>query len=187
MEYGKSWLIKTLESDSRIKYMFFWGHAPSKDGSISATCLSQWWIGHPFVEDGIHYPTTEHYMMAGKAKLFDDEEILEKIIEAESPAEAKKLGRMVRNFHPPVWESNRCTIVIQGNFLKFSQHQELGDFLRNTKNRVIVEASPRDCIWGIGMSKNNENAENPVNWRGQNLLGFCLMEVRDRLFDQQIL
>lgn len=183
MTYSRSWLIESLEKDFKMKYLFFWGHTPLREASISSTCLSQWWMGHPFIEGGIHYPTTEHYMMAGKAKLFDDEEMLKRIIEAESPAEAKKLGRMVRNFNPADWENNRCRIVVQGNFLKFSQHKELGDFLRNTKKRVIVEASPRDCIWGIGMGKNNENVQNPLKWRGQNLLGFCLMEVRDMLLD----
>ncbi|MFS4448017.1 NADAR family protein [Maribacter sp. 2307UL18-2] len=182
MKYSTSWLIQNLEKNLKIKYLFFWGHTPSKDVTISSTCLSQWWTGHPFEENGIIFQTTEHYMMAGKAKLFNDNEMLQKIIESKHPAEAKKLGRMVRDFDATEWENNRCQIVVQGNFLKFSQNAELKDFLLKTKERVIVEASPRDRIWGIGMSKNNENASEPKNWRGQNLLGFCLMEVRDRLF-----
>ncbi|MEM1136252.1 MAG: NADAR family protein [Bacteroidota bacterium] len=181
MKYDKNWLINELNKSERIKFLFFWGHHPSKDGSITATVFSQWWAGHPFVEDSIHYKTAEHYMMARKARLFNDEEMLTEIVASNTPSEAKKLGRMVKNFDQLVWEKHRCEIVIQGNYLKFSQHPELEELLMNTKNRIIVEASPRDRIWGIGIGKNNENAENPAKWRGSNLLGFCLMEVRDML------
>ncbi|WP_394749976.1 NADAR family protein [Spongiimicrobium salis] len=184
MKYSRAWLVQNLEKNLKFKYLFFWGHTPSKDGTISSTCLSQWWAGHPFEENGIIYQSTEHYMMAGKAKLFNDHEMLQKIMESKHPAEAKKYGRMVRNFDAIEWENHRCRIVIHGNFLKFSQHAELKDFLFKTKERIIVEASPRDRIWGIGMSKNHESASEPKNWRGQNLLGFCLMEVRDRFLNQ---
>ena len=181
MKYNTNWLLQELQSGDRIKYLFFWGHQPSKDGSIVASCFSQWWDGHPFQEDGLSYRTAEHYMMAGKAKLFGDDEMLAEILKCHSPAEAKKLGRKVRNFDQDTWGKHNTDIVTQGNLLKFSQHPDLKKFILNTGDRVIVEASPRDRIWGIGMGKNNENAENPAKWRGRNLLGFCLMEVRDKL------
>lgn len=181
MKYNRDWLIEEIGKGNAFKYLLFWGHSPTKDGSINRACFSQWWEGNPFTEDGITYQTAEHYMMAGKASLFDDEEVLSQIIESKSPGEAKKLGRMVRDFDQEIWEARRCEIVVQGNYLKFSQHDSLLEFLLNTQNRVIVEASPRDRIWGIGMGGNDPNAEIPMNWRGQNLLGFCLMEVRDKL------
>ena len=131
--------------------------------------------------DGIEYKTAEHWMMAGKARLFKDHAILEEIIACNQPMEAKKLGRKVKNFDPSVWNDHKYEIVKQGNYHKFSQDKELQEFLLNTKNRVIVEASPRDRIWGIGMGQANEKAQNPNLWRGQNLLGFALMEVRDML------
>ncbi|MFK7925044.1 MAG: NADAR family protein [Bacteroidia bacterium] len=181
MKYNRSWLESELAQDKRIKYLFFWGHRAANDGAVSASCFSQWWEDHTFDEGGISYRTTEHYMMAGKARLFDDEQSLRKIIDARSPAEAKKLGREVKNFEQSVWQANRCEIVIKGNYLKFSQDAVLKNFLLNTHQRVLVEASPVDNIWGIGLAKDDIKAQNPYAWKGDNLLGFCLMEVRDRL------
>lgn len=180
MKYNLTWIKQKAESDEPIKYLFFWGHRPSKDGSITASCLSQWWECK-FVVDDILYKSAEHWMMAEKARLFQDKENLEKIINCQSPAEAKKLGRQVRNFNAERWNEHRYAIVKKGNHFKFEQNSELKTFLLKTKNRVLVEASPRDRIWGIGMSKNNEKANYPSQWRGQNLLGFALMEVREEL------
>lgn len=180
MKYNLNWIKQKAESDEHIKYLFFWGHQPSKDGTTTASCLSQWWLSD-FVVDDILYKSAEHWMMAEKARLFEDEEILEKIINCNSPAEAKKLGRKVRNFEVEKWNEHRYEIVKKGNHFKFEQNSDLKTFLLNTKNRVLVEASPRDRIWGIGMSKNNEKANYPNQWRGQNLLGFALMEVREEL------
>ena len=173
-------LEKLMAQNSENKYVFFWGHQPSKDGTITKTCFSQWWIS-PFVVEGITYKTAEHWMMAKKAELFNDQEILEKIIQANSPAQAKKLGREVRNYVDSLWLENRYEIVKQGNFHKFSQNPDLKEFLINTKERILVEASPVDSIWGIGMATDHKDINNPEKWRGLNLLGFALMEVRDEL------
>lgn len=162
------------------KFLFFWGHQPNKDGSISKTCFSQWWLSS-FEVDKVIYKTAEHWMMAKKAELFNDNEILTKIIKANSPAEAKKLGREVKNYNDTVWLANRYGIVKQGNYHKFSQNADLKKFLINTKNRILVEASPVDPIWGIGMAGDHKDVLNPEKWRGLNLLGFALMEVRDEL------
>jgi ribA/ribD-fused uncharacterized protein len=170
--------IKNIAPES--KFLFFWGHQPSKDGIITKTCFSQWWVS-PFVVDGITYKTAEHWMMAKKAELFNDNEILEKIIQANSPAEAKKLGREVRNYNDVLWLSSRYEIVKQGNLYKFHQNIDLKEFLLNTKERVLVEASPVDAIWGIGMAGDHKDIHNPEKWIGLNLLGFALMEVRDEL------
>jgi ribA/ribD-fused uncharacterized protein len=162
------------------KFLFFWGHQPNKDGSISKTCLSQWWLSS-FKVDKVIYKTAEHWMMAKKAELFNDEEVLEKIIKADSPAEAKKLGREVKNYDDKLWLANRYEIVKEGNYHKFSQNKALKTFLINTKERVLVEASPVDPIWGIGMASDHKDVLNPEKWQGLNLLGFALMEVRDEL------
>lgn len=164
----------------RHKFLFFWGHQKSKDGSITASCLSQWWV-LPFKVNNLEFATAEHWMMYQKALLFNDAEIALKVLGVKTPAEAKKLGREVRNFDPVVWNEKKFEIVVEGNVHKFGQNPEYRDFLLNTRSRVLVEASPRDRIWGIGMGKNNENAENPLMWRGQNLLGFALMEAREKL------
>jgi len=162
------------------KFLFFWGHQPSKDGTITKTCFSQWWLSS-FEVDNITYKTAEHWMMAKKAELFDDQEILAKIIACKSPAEAKKLGRKVRNYDDKIWLENRFEIVKKGNYHKFSQNKDLSEFLINTNERVIVEGSPVDPIWGIGMAEDHKDVLIPEKWKGLNLLGFALMEVRDEL------
>lgn len=163
------------------KWLFFWGHQPAKDGAITASCFSQWWAAHPFVVDDVQYKTAEHYMMAEKARLFGDEPIRGAILNAPSPAAAKALGRKVAGFDEAAWKTERWNIVTRGNTAKFGQHPELQAFLLHTGDRVLVEASPYDRIWGIGRSAKDAEVENPDNWKGLNLLGFVLMEVRHRL------
>ena len=180
MPYNKETHTKAFERGGKIKYLMFLGHQKSKDGSITASCFSQWWHS-PFVVDGIEYKTAEHWMMAQKALLFDDKDIFAKIIPAKTPAEAKKLGRKVSQFDETLWLEKRSEIVVAGNLHKFSQHADLKTFLLNTKDRVLVEASPVDRIWGIGLSADDEKSQNPLLWKGLNLLGFALMEVRDLL------
>lgn len=173
---------KTIDIEN--KFLFFWGHQPSKDTSITKTCFSQWWKSS-FVVDGLEYKTAEHWMMAKKALLFNDTENFDKILSAKSPAEAKNLGREVKNYNEDVWREHRYEIVKEGNFHKFSQNPELKEFLLNTKNRILVEASPVDPIWGIGLSEDNPDSQYPEKWQGQNLLGFALMEARDELTNLQ--
>ncbi|WP_288423898.1 NADAR family protein [uncultured Spirosoma sp.] len=180
MTYSVAWLTENFEREKRIKYLFFWGHQKSKSGDLTASCFSQWWTS-PFIVDKVRYNTAEHWMMAQKALLFNDKEIYGKIIEAKSPAEAKTLGRQVRNFDEAVWNTNRFNLVVEGNVHKFSQHPDLKEFLLNTKERVLVEASPVDKIWGIGLAADSDRADNPKRWNGLNLLGFALMQVRDML------
>ena len=180
MVYDLKWHIEKFEKGERDKYLFFWGHQKSKDGSLTASCFSQWWTS-PFVVDDVRYNTAEHWMMAQKALLFDDNEVFTKIIAVNSPAEVKALGRQVRNFDETIWNAKRFEIVVAGNLHKFSQDKDLKEFLLNTKDRVLVEASPVDRIWGIGLAADNEKATNPKRWNGLNLLGFALMEVRDML------
>ncbi len=180
MTYTLQQLIKDYYSGKKLKFLFFWGHQPHPSGEVTSSCFSQWRVA-PFTVDGHTYPTAEHWMMAEKARLFKDKDMLKQILQADSAAQAKKLGRHVRNFDQTVWESKRSEIVVAGNLHKFNQHPDLKEFLINTKNRILVEASPRDTIWGIGLSAKNERASVPVQWRGKNLLGFALMEVRAEL------
>jgi ribA/ribD-fused uncharacterized protein len=161
------------------KYLFFWGHT-GRPGIVGKECLSQWHVS-PFEVEGLVYPTAEHWMMAQKALLFGDPASAEAICRVSHPGEAKKLGRAVPGFDQELWESRRFEIVVTGNVHKFSQHPELREFLLGTGSRVLVEASPRDCIWGIGLSADNERALHPDTWRGLNLLGFALLEARSRI------
>lgn len=173
--YNLEWLLSKKEG---VGYLFFWGHQKSE--KITVSCFSQWWEAS-FVVEGVEYLTAEHWMMAQKALLFKDEESFQKIIESKTAKEAKSLGRTVKNFDDETWKSKCFEIVVQGNFHKFSQHEELKYFLLNTNNQVIVEASPVDKIWGIGLKKENPKCLNPRTWNGENLLGFALMDVRDLL------
>ena len=175
-------LLRAVRCGERPRYLFFWGHQPLPGGEIGKPCLSQWWSA-PFVVENQRYATAEHFMMAEKARLFGDEEIRSLILKAASPSATKRLGRAVRGFDTQQWEEARFGIVVRGNQAKFGQNPDLGAFLLGTGDRVLVEASPVDRIWGIGLSADDPRAEDPEQWRGLNLLGFALMEVRRLLRD----
>ncbi|WP_370462363.1 NADAR family protein [Nocardiopsis sp. FR6] len=147
---------------------------------MSASCLSQWWPAGLTV-NGVSYRTAEHYMMAAKARLFGDGEAEERILAAGHPRDAKEIGRRVRGFDQRTWEAHRFGIVVEGGVAKFGQNPDLRAFLLGTGSRVLVEASPRDRVWGIGLDARHDDAEVPERWRGLNLLGFALMEARSRL------
>lgn len=120
-------------------------------------------------------------MMTGKARLFGDAPTADRIRAAGSPKQAKELGRQVSGFNEALWNDAKLEIVVEGNLQKFAQNPSLADFLLQTGDKVLVEASPVDRIWGVGLAADDTRVENPIQWRGQNLLGFALMEVRDRL------
>ena len=173
-------LVRRVAAGESFKYLFFWGHTPKWAGQVDASCLSQWYPA-PFVVDGTRFATAEHFMMAEKAKLFGDTEALARVLEAKSPAEAKAIGREVRGYVDEAWASARYEAVIRGNVEKFDARPELREFLLHTGDRVLVEAAPRDTVWGIGLGRDNPNAKSPSLWRGENLLGFALMEARAAL------
>lgn len=180
MVYNLEKLRNAYNRGERYKFLFFWGHTPAKDGRISESCLSQWWQCH-FQIEGVAYSCAEQFMMAEKARMFGDKEMLLKIMETTYPKEMKAYGRAVQGFDKEAWEKACYDIVKRGNLEKFIQNPELLRFLLGTERRILVEASPRDRIWGIGMGKSNPDVENPLKWRGANLLGFALTEVRDEL------
>jgi ribA/ribD-fused uncharacterized protein len=120
-------------------------------------------------------------MMWRKACLFDDRQCADEILHAKSPAQAKAIGREVSGFDEETWTRHRWEIVVAGSVAKFDSDPALRDYLAGTGRRVLVEASPVDRIWGIGLAADSDDAEKPQQWRGLNLLGFALMEARQRL------
>lgn len=120
-------------------------------------------------------------MMEQKARLFEDEEIGKQIMDSHNPHEIRELGRKVKGFDQALWDEAKYSIVLNGNWRKFSQNRDLRDFLLSTGDSVLAEASPYDAIWGIRLSAEAPGADNPFKWQGSNLLGFALMEVRDEL------
>jgi hypothetical protein len=172
-------LIARHQRGEPLDYLFFWGHRPSPDGRVSKSCLSQWWPA-PFTVDGATYATAEHWMMAKKAELFDPA-LVPQILAAPTPKAAKALGRKVKNFDANRWEATRLALVTEGNRHKFAQHPDLATWLKSTHHQILVEASPEDAIWGIGLAATHPNAPHPDRWPGLNLLGFALMAVRQDL------
>ncbi|MGW7070681.1 NADAR family protein [Streptomyces sp. NPDC054855] len=173
-------LVASVRAGGSVKYLHFWGHRPRRDGTLGSSCLSQWWLS-PFTVDGVAYGTAEHWMMAAKARLFSDAEAEAAVLAARTPAEAKNAGRLVRGFDEATWERERFGIVVEGSVHKFASTPALSSYLLGTGSRVLVEASPMDRIWGIGLAADDERAQDPEKWLGPNLLGFALMEARERL------
>lgn len=128
---------------------------------------------------GVEYNCAEQYMMAKKAILFNDLDSYRKIMNTVSPREQQNLGRNVLNFNQEVWNANAQIIVYQGNYFKFTQNKDLYTLLQKTKGTILVEASPIDCIWGVGLSEDDPLILDKSNWKGQNLLGYTLTQLRD--------
>ena len=173
-------LLRAVQAGAWVKYLCFWGHTEKRAGEVTAACLSQWYPA-AFEVDGLRYPTAEHFMMAEKARLFGDEAARIAIAKAATPGEVKKLGRGVLGFDEARWLAARYDIVVRGNAAKFGQNAALREFLLRTGERVLVEASPVDRIWGVGLAADDVRATQPDQWQGLNLLGFALMDVRRSL------
>lgn len=154
------------------EFTFFW------DGPFS-----QWYPSF-FTVDGVEYCCCEQYMMAKKALFFGDNDTYKKIMETTSPREQKKLGREVKNFNEGQWNKVAKDIVEEGNYAKFSQNKSLKDILLATKGTSLVEASPYDKIWGIGLREGDPLTLSRETWRGTNWLGEVLDKVRDRLINE---
>jgi len=146
------------------------------------------WASSNFTLDGVEYNCAEQYMMAAKAKMFEDDNALENIMESDDPPIQKKWGRLVEDFDGDVWEEDedngrpRCwNIVWRGNMAKFSQNTYLLSRLFETEGTTCVEASPYDPIWGIGLRSNDPAARNRESWQGKNWLGEVITSVRSFL------
>lgn len=184
MKYDLNWLKNLYSEGGAIDYIFFWGHQPKKNGKIGKSCFSQWWKSDFTNSEGVVFSTAQKWMMFKKAELFKDHTILNKILAHNDPKEIKSLGRQIKGFDQKNWDQKKYGLVLEASLLKFAQNDALKEFLINTSDSVIVEASPYDKIWGIGMKSDEENVNNPNYWKGENLLGFALMEARDIIIDQ---
>jgi ribA/ribD-fused uncharacterized protein len=162
-------LRSRIQAGEKFDLEFFW------KGPFSQ------WAKKGFTIDGIHYKTAEHWMMAEKARIFGDEETRKKIIESEHPRRAKALGREVKNFNEEKWVNARYGVVYAGNKHKFTQNDDYKTVLLGTEDRILVEASPEDRIWGIGLAEDHPDALNPLKWKGLNVLGFVLTDLKNNL------
>ena len=183
LKYTIGGLMLAVDSYFYDDFIYFWKHDEEKD-KITKACLSQWYPS-TFIVDGVTYNCAEQYMMAEKARIFGYEEIRQQILAEYSQMAMKKLGRKVKNYDDAVWKSVRFDVVVKGNLAKFSQNEKLRNFLISTDDKVLVEASPKDEVWGIGLDEHSSEASSPWKWKGTNLLGFALMEVRDKLRKQE--
>lgn len=184
-------LAEDPRRNAEREFIFFWGHKHTGKEAVSNAVFSQWWMEASgtkgavtqFSEDVDTYVCAEQYMMAAKAMTFEDDDTRRKILEATNPAIIKRLGREVKRFDPHVWSTVAFSVVAQGNYLKFLSNPAWKEYLLATGDAVIVEASPYDTIWGIGQSvdaarKAKVDLKDVSQWKGDNLLGFALMEVR---------
>ena len=151
-------------------------HAPDEEYGF----LSNWYMSR-FELDGVSYTSMEQYMMHQKAITFDDTDIAKEILETDDVSKVKALGRAVHNYNDTIWNGVRQIIVYKGLLAKFSQNEDLKEKLLSTGNHILAEAARTDSVWGIGISI-KDNARFDMNkWRGKNLLGFALMQVRKEL------
>ena len=179
-KYNPIWVWDQQKAKKKLDFIFFWKEGSAKLEHVSKGCLSQW-QKCKFIVDGVSYNCAEQYMMAEKARIFGDEETRQRIMKEDSPDEIKQLGREVKGFDPDVWDQHKFDVVVKGNLAKFGQNETLLKFLLGTSSAILVEASPYDRVWGIGMKEDNKDAMDAEKWYGINLLGFALMVVRDKL------
>lgn len=167
MKYNNDWVKQQKER----KFIFFWGNDEKKP-------FSQW-QPTPFEVVGQNFATAEHWMMVHKALAFGDRESADIILKNPNPDAAKRQGKLVKNYDDKIWASQRYQVVVAGSLHKFTSTPELTKALLDTGDAILVEASPYDKIWGIGMDVNHPDVEDPEKWQGDNLLGYALMEARD--------
>ncbi|MBP3871592.1 MAG: NADAR family protein [Faecalicoccus sp.] len=142
--------------------------------------LSNWYLSN-FTVDGISFSSMEQYMMYQKAIRFHDEKAASQIRNTTDVAKIKQLGRQVSGYDENIWNGIRQIVVYEGLLAKFSQNDHLKRLLKETGNAILAECAVRDTIWGIGLSMNDPNRFDRNKWKGQNLLGFALMMVRENV------
>lgn len=151
-------------------------HNPDEENGY----LSNWYPS-AFTVDGIAFSSMEQYMMYRKAICFQDEAVAAEILATDDVAEIKALGRKVSNYDENIWNGVRQIVVYEGLLAKFSQNENLKEKLKATGNAILAECAVKDRIWGIGLSMKDPNRLDKSKWNGQNLLGYALMMVRERL------
>jgi ribA/ribD-fused uncharacterized protein len=165
-----------IREGQSFTYVPFYGHS-AEAGRITNAVYSQFFPAE-FTYGGERFRWAEQWMMAGKARLFGDEEALAAILAADEPLDCKRIGRSVRGYDDERWNAARFDLVVEGNIAKFGQNAALRDHLLGSGDAILVEAAPRDQIWGIGYGRGNPAVHDPLRWRGRNLLGFALVKVR---------
>ena len=151
-------------------------HKPEEENGY----LSNWYPSE-FIVNGTVFSSLEQYMMYKKAVCFHDKEIADKILMTDDAVEIKALGRLVANYNDNYWNGVRQIIVFEGLFAKFFQNEDLKILLKATGNTLLAECAVRDRIWGIGLSMKDPDRFEIDKWKGQNLLGYALMMVREKL------
>lgn len=176
-KFNKDVICDRYEDGEALTFIFFWGPG---EAHLPKACFNQW---HPakFTHRNFEFVNAEQAMMAEKAWLFSDFGTLQQILECESPRAVKALGRLVQNYDDRLWSTHRLDRVVDINYEKFSQNSIMLKQLLDTGDAVLVEASPVDKIWGIGIAEDHRDCSNPNKWPGLNLLGEALMIVRQRL------
>lgn len=149
-------------------------HNPDEENGY----LSNWALSK-FTVNGLSFSSMEQYMMYQKAVCFKDEEIAEKILATTDVAVIKALGRKVKGYNDGYWNGVRQLLVYEGLKEKFAQKEDLKRQLLDTEDSILAECAVNDRIWGIGLSMKDSNRLEPEKWRGQNLLGYALMMVRN--------
>ena len=139
------------------------------------------WSHSPFAVDDVKYQCGETYMMYHKALLMGDVRVANLILAEKEPRTIKKLGQQVKPWNEELWKEHRCRIMYEGCLAKFQQNEAMKDKLLSTGNSILVEASPMDKIWGIGLKAADPSAKKIAQWKGLNLLGRVLMQVREDL------
>ena len=151
-------------------------HNPDEENGY----LSNWYLS-PFSAGGVCFSSMEQYMMYRKARCFCDDDAAAEILHTEDVAQIKGMGRRVCGYDERVWNGVRQLVVYEGLLAKFGQNEELRRALAATGAALLAECAVKDTIWGIGLAMNDPDRLDPAKWRGQNLLGFALMMVREQL------
>ncbi len=139
------------------------------------------WHATPFSHGGRDFVTAEQCMMVAKAELFDDDQQAAAIMATADPGEQKRRGQLVTGFRQELWDEWKISIVHTANLEKFRQNAGAGRQLKATDPAMLVEANPRDWVWGVGFSADDPAVNKPAEWRGRNLLGRILTKVRSEI------
>ena len=140
----------------------------------------------PFILDGIKWENTEAAFMYYKAIHFKDFKSAEQIKKETNPVKAKGLGRAVSNFNDAEWEKARYAYMYKVNLAKYTQNSLFFETLMNTKELVLVETNGNDRVWGIGLYASDDRVLDEDKWKGRNLLGNVLMDIRKYFFNLKV-